>query len=215
MYVDPKGEIGGVPAVQVRDFLRREEEWRPDYLRSHFGLAPSGAETLTAELLRLGYVEIQESHDGSRYHHKTQLGRRFSLASAARPLTRKTAEGKLAAFIERVRALNANDYYLYRVRTARVFGSYLTERDRINDIDVAVELVPRESDQDRWWAAHHARSDEACRKGRQFSNTTEYMYWPRQEVLLYLKNRSRAISLHDDDPVVKQTGSRILFEDGA
>jgi predicted nucleotidyltransferase len=27
------------------------------------------------------------------------------------------------------------------VRTVRVFGSYLTERDRINDIDIAVELV--------------------------------------------------------------------------
>jgi DNA-binding IclR family transcriptional regulator len=141
MYVDSKGEIGGVPAVQVRDFLRREDEWRSDYLMSRFGLSPSRAETLTAELLRLGYIEMRERHDSSRCYCKTQLGCRFSLASAARPLTRKTAERRLAEFIERVRALNANDYYLYRVRTVRVFGSYLTERDRINDIDIAVELV--------------------------------------------------------------------------
>jgi predicted nucleotidyltransferase len=215
MYVDPKGEIGGVPAIQIRDFLRRDEEWTFAYMIERLGLSPSRAKTLVSELLRLGYVEMMNSNDGSRYYRKTQVGRRFSLASAARPLTRKTAEGKVAEFLERVRALNANDYYLYRVRRVYVFGSYLTERDRINDVDIAVELVDRESDPEKRWAMHQARSHEACEKGRRFSNLTEELSWSEIEVLLYLKNRSRAISLHTtDDRVLTQTDSHVIFEDG-
>jgi L-rhamnose mutarotase len=218
MYIDPKTEIGGVSAVIVRDFFRATENgWGFEYLRKQLRLSRSRAETLTSELLRLGYIEEElDSPHGSRSYRETQLGRRFSLASAARPLTRKTAERKLSEFVERVRSLNANDYYLYRVHTVRVFGSYLTQRDRINDIDVAVELTPRESNHDRWWAACQARSREACEKGRRFSNMTEEMFWPQQEVLLYLKNRSRAISLHTtDDRVLMQTEFQVVFEDSA
>lgn len=218
MYVDPKAEIGGVSAVLVRDFFRATENgWAFDYLIKQLRLDRSRAEMLTSELLRLGYIEEEpDSLHGSRSYRETPLGRRFSLASAARPLTRTTAQKKLGEFLARVSSLNANDYYLYRVRKVYVFGSYLTERDRINDIDVAVELVDREGDPEKRWAGHQARSREAREKGRCFSNLTEELFWSRREVLLYLKNRSRAISLHTtDDRVLVQTDYRVIFEESA
>ena len=73
----------------------------------------------------------------------TLLGSTFSLASAALPLRHATAERRLAEFLDRVRAVNANDGFFYRVHKVILFGSYLTDRKRINDIDVAVELVVR------------------------------------------------------------------------
>ena len=39
-----------------------------------------------------------------------------------------------------------NPYFLYKVTKVYLFGSYLPEAERINDIDLAVKLEPREKD---------------------------------------------------------------------
>jgi predicted nucleotidyltransferase len=102
------------------------------------------------------------------------------LASAARPLTRRNAK-KLQEFLARVREVNSTDYYLYKVRRALVFGSYLSDRDRINDIDIAVELVHRITDPEQRGAADRARIDEAYRAGRRFPHHLAALMWPYQE----------------------------------
>ena len=47
----------------------------------------------------------------------------FSAASAAKPVTRATAERTLAQFLERVAEVNRNPYYLARVARVVLFGS--------------------------------------------------------------------------------------------
>jgi len=204
--------------MRVRDWLRRtgDKEWTCNYLAAHLGLADACAEELVAELLRLGYIEFTTTHLEQPYYQRTLAGATLSLASAARPLTRKSAQRKLAEFLERVRVVNANECFAYRVQKVLVFGSYLTEQDRINDIDVAVELTFREDDPDKREAALQAHIRQARAAGRQFSGFMDALLWPYQEVLLFLKSRSRAISLHTtDDAILNQTESRILYQDGA
>ena len=216
MYIDPQSQIAGVPALQVRDFLHRlnDNEWIGDNIAARLHLSISHAEALIAELLRLGYIEPTVTQQGKQYYDKTLAGSTFSLASAARPLTRKTAQQKLSEFIERVRTVNANPDLAYRVHKVLVFGSYLTEQDRINDIDVAVELVMREIEPGKREAVLQARVQVAHQAGRQFSGPMDQLLWPYQEVLLLLKARSRAISLHtSDDSILKQTESRVVFQD--
>ena len=177
-------------------------------------MSSSRAEELVSELLRLGYIEPAVTGYDKQYYQMTLSGSTFSLASAARPLTRKTAQRKLAEFLERVRAVNANPDLAYRVHKVVVFGSYLTEQDRINDIDVAVELVHRETEFSKREAAMQARVEEAYKAGRQFSCYLDELAWPYQEVPLLLKSRSRAIRLHEPiDEVLKQAQSRVIFQD--
>lgn len=74
------------------------------------------------------------------WYELTDEGTRFAQASAAAPLRRATAERKLREFIARVEQVNQSDEYAYRVTRVVLFGSCLTDAERVNDIDLAVEL---------------------------------------------------------------------------
>lgn len=217
MRIDSDATIAGVPVLSIRRFLRIQDdfEWTVDRVRYHFKLSLKAARLLVHELLALNYVEQLPPSRGrrGRWFKRTIAGSGFSLSSAAKPLTRKTADKKLAAFLERVRALNANDYYLYKVSRVVVFGSYLSDKPRPNDIDVAVELTKRDPG-DSWGKRSKARTSQAIGSGRRFSNIVSQLFWPHSEVLLFLKSRSRAISLHTtDDAVLEHAVTKEVFRD--
>ncbi|WP_423224791.1 hypothetical protein [Candidatus Amarolinea aalborgensis] len=215
MYIDPKSLIAEIPALQVRDFLKplHDCQWTRNYLAQRVGLSDAVAENLILELLSLGYIEETDSYSDQHHYQRTLAGGTFSLASAARPLTRQTAQKRLAEFLDRVHAVNADEGFVYCVRRVLVFGSYLTEQERINDIDIAVELVFRERDPKKREAAIQARIRQAYKTGRQFSGFVDEFQWPYNEVLQFLKSRSRAISLHTtDDAILKQAHSQIVFQ---
>jgi predicted nucleotidyltransferase len=57
---------------------------------------------------------------------------------------------KQAQFLERVNRLNHDDRFLGKVTRVILFGSYLNpEASKLGDVDVGVELQPKESDRKR------------------------------------------------------------------
>lgn len=70
----------------------------------------------------------------------TEQGIAFSQASLT-TVTRKTANRVLHEFLDRVRALKANKDALYQVPEVVIFGSYLTDAQRLGDVDLAIEPV--------------------------------------------------------------------------
>jgi hypothetical protein len=56
-------------------------------------------------------------------------------------VTRKTADRVLREFLDRVRGLIANEDALYQVPEVVIFGSYLTNAERLGDVDLAIEPV--------------------------------------------------------------------------
>lgn len=108
---------------------------------------------------------------------------------------RTIAEKKLEVLLERVRLLNGDPYYLYRVSRVAVFGSYLSDKNLLGDIDVGVELVPRELDRDRGHLFREARVNRARFEGQQFSNITEQVMYPLTECYRFLKARSVKLNL--------------------
>lgn len=202
--------------MRVRDHLRwiADYDWTCQIIAGELQIEQASAEILINELSRLAYIEPCEISNNQQYYHVTLRGSAFSLASAARPLTRKTADKKLKEFLDRVHAVNDNPELAYRVHKVAVFGSYLTEKERINDIDIAVELVHREADPHKCQAIKEARINKAIENGRHFATFIDEVIWPYNEILLFLKARSRAISLDTtDDPILKQTPSKIIFEE--
>ena len=213
MYIDPKSQIAKVPAMRVRDFLHRTRDayWTCETVANRLKLSDARAQALVSELLRLGYIETSDIWEGKHYHI-TLAGSTFALASAARPLTRQTAERKLDEFLDRVRAVNAGTTFAFRVRRALVFGSYLTDQERIDDIDIAIELAPRENDPEKRKAANEARIRAAHKAGRHFSNVINECMWPTEEVYLFLKSRSSAILLYYmDHEILQQTKTRVIY----
>src|ERR1035438_328791 len=84
-----------------------------------------------------------------------------------------------------------------KVTKVVVLGSYLrADVDRLSDLDIAVELQPKEANWDRLRELTLKRVEQLQAAGRRF-NWLEVEYWWHLEAFRFLKSRSRAISLID------------------
>jgi hypothetical protein len=111
MRIDPKGEIAGYPALVVRNALRNlrtADAWGLLALEKAAKLTPSAARTMAKALQKDGLVELIEPGRLA----VTQAGRTLAAATAARPISRSTAEKALAEFLDRVKRVNTDPYFL-------------------------------------------------------------------------------------------------------
>lgn len=215
MRINPKTTIVGQPAKLIRDFLRqvKDHSWGAESASKRLGVSLPKARRVIRDLVSAGYVQQDDGLKGAQWFQTTLDGNRLALASAAHSLKRVTAERKLAEFMERVKKVNHNSYYLYRVEKVVLFGSMLNRQDRVGDIDIAIKLRPKRANSEEQMTAERVRIAEAIKSGRRFSNVIDEVFWPQHEVGLYLKSRSRAISLHTtDDPILKECESRTIYE---
>jgi predicted nucleotidyltransferase len=148
----------------------------------------------------------------------TDKGRELRRSTAAKPVSRKTADRVLQDFMIRVEEINASDEYLMSVARVVVFGSYLTDKDRIGDLDIAVDLKKRwESGMptERYSELMHAHFRKS---GRTTKTITDHLAWPSEQVKLRLKNRTRTISIQPWDSFLEMPKSptfqyRVLLGD--
>ena len=199
--------VAGHPAMCVRDFLRR-------YRLSNFvtsaaehamDLAPKRASEFLFELRALGLIEPAKPfcEDPGPAFRVSSAGRALANASAAKPISRKTAERVLGEFLERVGAVNSTEEYVYRVRSAVLFGSMLSSMERLGDVDVAIELQPKVTEKTQFRQLCDARRHTAQERGRSFYTSFDWAIWPRMEIILQIKSRSRSLSLHEFDQLTQ------------
>jgi predicted nucleotidyltransferase len=144
-------------------------------------------------------------------------GHAFANATAAKPISRRTAERVLREFVDRVNAVNASKEYAFNVKSAVLFGSVLSCGDRLGDVDVAIDLRPRISDSAKFRQQCDRRRHLAEEQGRAFPTVVEWAIWPQKEVVLLLKARSRSLSLHEFNQVIgmKDLRYRVLVGDAS
>ena len=134
---------------------------------------------------------------------------------ASKPVSRESTENVVREFLERVNAVNERHDLAHRVESVIVFGSYLSEVSRLNDLDLSVELVGNGMNDASHRALREASIDRALASGRRFRNAVDEIFWPRTEVLSLLKNRSRTISFCEWDSLkdMPKLRYRVLFGD--
>ena len=197
MHVDAKGTVGRYPVLLVRTTLRHLRsrlQWGLAELETAAGLPPGNGRALVRVLRAEGLIEAA----GRETWTITQAGQTFSSATAARPVTRATAERALSEFLERVTEVNQNPYFLAKVTRVVLFGSMLKPGvERLSDVDVAIELTRKNPDFERARGQNQRRAEELANLGRGFRNVLEWegcWYW---EAFRFLKGRSRVIALAD------------------
>jgi predicted nucleotidyltransferase len=197
MRIDPKGRVGRYPALVVRKTLRHLRgrlQWELAELETAAALTPGTGRALVNVLRSAGLIEAA----GRGAWTVTQAGQTFSSATAAKAVTRATAERALSQFLDRVTQVNANPYFLAKVTRVILFGSMLKpEVERLSDVDLAIELARKEPDFDRASEQNKQRAEELASKGRRFRNFLEWegcWYW---EAFEFLKGGSRVIALAD------------------
>ena len=211
--IDPKATVGGVPILQVRDFLKRygAEGFMAKDLRERFG------EAVAAHLLRVvvseGYVERAEIYGEWRYGN-TAKGGQLARASAARPVSRAKAEQALTEFLGRCDDVRTRPEFLFTVEEAILFGSMLTDKPKVSDVDVAIALRPKEKDAARLAALVHEQVRHARDEGVRFSNLLEMHHYPWSRVERFLKGRSRIVQLtRADDEILGHADKKVIYSD--
>lgn len=200
MRIDPKGRVHGYPLLQLRKLVRVLNNclsWDLRTVQAVLSVGSAKARGIV-EALEAAGLSKPLKEKGSKTWTTTQAAQAFASATAAKPITRETAERALADFLARVDRVNSDDGFLAKVTRVIVFGSYLrTGIDRLSDVDIAVELAPKEA---RWKVLrelNYRRVAQSERKGHRFSGVLEREVWWRSETLRFLKGRSRSISLVD------------------
>jgi len=158
------------------------------------GLTPGQGGALVRALRAEGLIEAA----GRGIWTITQAGQTYSSATAAKPVTRGTAERALSQFLERVTLVNQNSFFLAKATRVVLFGSMLKpEVERLSDVDLAVELTRKEPDFERAQEQNQQRAEELANMGRSFRNVLEWEFCWHGEAFRFLKGRSRVIALAD------------------
>jgi predicted nucleotidyltransferase len=181
-------------------------------LETAAALQPGTGKALVRALSNAGLVRSV----GRGWWEITAEGQRLSSATAARPVTRATAEKALREFLMRVEQVNRDGQFLGRVNRVVIFGSMLSEANRVSDVDLAVEVLPKISDREELGTKNRRRVERLLAGGHVFRNVLEmHFYWYR-EVFRFLKSRSRVISLADyaaEKSLVMNVPHRMLLGD--
>ncbi len=214
VHIDPKATVGAFPALVVRRALRRlrgPSQWRLTDLEGAAGLPPGDGRLLLKVLRAEGLIQAA----GRGAWELSQAGETFSSASAARPVTRDTADRALAQFLDRVARVNGDPYFLARANRVVLFGSLLRpEVERLSDVDLAVELVEKETDSERAREANRQRAEHLAAVGHRFRGILEVASCGRMETFRFLKGGSRVIALADygvDRPFVLAVPHQFLL----
>jgi hypothetical protein len=205
MRITKEEVVAGHSALLVRDFLRRFRHgfFMRSAAESFMQLKPRQAMKFISDMVALELIERTMPFEGEAAFQVATRGLRFANATAAKPISRRTAERVLREFVDRVNAVNASKEYAFGIRSAVLFGSTLSCVDKLGDVDVAIDLQPSISDDSEFKQQCDCRRQLAEEQGGSLSTVFDWAMWPKREVMLLLKARSRSLSLHEFDQVMQ------------
>jgi predicted nucleotidyltransferase len=204
-------EIAGFPALEIRSLLRAiaDSSFREAWLCEK-GYSKEEAARLMEVLLKHRYVDFDRDVKadpklGPSYK-LTEQGRLMMRASGAKRVQRHTANRVLEEFMARVRIVNESPRFLIRVTEVVVFGSYLSDKETLGDLDIACSYENKFLHLDQNALAEKLH-DHLIASGRRFKGLAA-LFWPWEEVQLFLKSKKRTISLHaitDPEQMIRQS----------
>lgn len=84
----------------------------------------------------------------------------------------------------------------------------LTEIERLGDVDVAVKLSPKTTEDKAFYEWCDRRGHASEEAGRRFGSIFDSAVWPKAEVYRALRGRVRTLSIHEWDQITKMAGVR-------
>lgn len=225
MQINSKDILYGLPILKIREVVRKSMDERlfgssqheiDDKVSKILGQPITVANEVIKQLIEDDYLQLnKEIIQGIDQYNltDTEKGRRFGIAKATSPISREKATKILNELIERAKVINANDEFLYYVESIKVFGSYLTDKELLGDLDVGVKLSKKYLS-GKYRSFQQKKIKQVKKDGKRFNTFLDELFWPHREVMLKLKNRQIGLSLHDeeDDEVFKVTETKQVFE---
>jgi predicted nucleotidyltransferase len=194
MKFDYSKTIQGISLKDIRKLFRRTEHVNVDLFKERFSISHHVASYALDELLLNGLLEKDEYDAG--WFKTTSLGKSLA-ASATVRMTNKKAHELYNSFLKRVEYVNSDESgFAYGVDRVVLLGSFLNPNlADYGDIDLLVRLVkkyPADSETQK------QLEEESRAFGSYPSGFIHWLSWPSREVIKYLKNSSRYMSIDED-----------------
>jgi len=217
MRIKPDEVVAGFTARKIRELLRQSvDSLSARHATKILEIKTKQAIRLLERLEQGGLLERNPAlpnSDDEQSWKRTVKGGALANALFSTPVSRQSAEKRMREFLDRVQQVNCSSRFLYRVRKVVVFGSFLSDAPFVGDLDLAVDLCPKEKDSRKHSELIRARANEAASCGRRFRIYVEALRFAEQEVIMFLKARSRILQLtRCDDGVLTITESRVIYE---
>lgn len=90
-------------------------------------------------LVTEGFIEVDEDFDIAL----TDRGHSLRMQKLMKPITRAKAESLIEEISRRAQAINNDPDSTHGVQSVHVYGSYLTEKEQLGDLDIAVSTFQR------------------------------------------------------------------------
>lgn len=114
-------------------------------------------------------------------------------------ISRKTADRIVSEVVERAKEINASPYpkFMHFVKKIAVFGSYLTDKEKLGDVDIAVLFERREE----FESGDSEKDGLECIRihNKNVYDFFEVLYFPERIVKQTLRNKSKSLSIHEYD----------------
>lgn len=192
MKIGGRQDYHGIPILGLRKFLRamsNSSNWSVVSLSQDLGVSTPVARALVGQLATDGYISAVSPRNTE--WENTEKGNGLGCASAAALLTRRTAEIQLQEFLRRVQQVNSSAApFALWIDRVLLLGSMLGTKERVSDVDLSIKLINKPA----YDVLSRDRISIALTDGRRFGSILEQVIWPRQEILLYLRNRRRSLS---------------------
>jgi len=115
-------------------------------------------------------------------------------------ISKKTAEQNINGMLEVVKVINSTDdkhMYPYKIKNIYVFGSFLSEKEKLGDIDIFIDFECRWDDLREMYEEFHFVRPHLYNQG-----IIGYIEWhgnAKYHILKMLRNNKKSFSFHEMD----------------
>jgi hypothetical protein len=202
IHISNTDKIANVPTFEMRRYLCSpaiysglySAEGMAEYLEIPLFDAKAATQSLLGE--GLAQVTTSSSDDGTPVtsFQLTHAGEDLRRATGRKPVARSAADKALKELIMRAEEINSSNDYLRSITHIAVFGSYVSDKNLIGDLDIAYATQKRwpamdVSQFDRLIKAHYHRINGSS------GTSMKVLAFPEYQVEMRMKNRVLMISL--------------------
>jgi hypothetical protein len=214
MYIELEEKLAGHSKRKIREMFRNgidKLEGRGLILiQESLGVSLNKAKEISRELERQGLIRIRHrifkrgSSNSEELNRWELTGEGQRLAKASFHLiSRAEASGIIQELLKRIEQANNNPHFAYTISYAVLFGSYLTKKRHLGDVDIGIKLIPKITNPDKQTEIEEARIRQAEAAGKHFDDEPRRRAWPQDEVVISLDNNISHLDLNDADRIVQ------------
>ena len=201
MKLNSNDLICGVKAKIIRDFFTKHEQIQDPNSPHATNFTMLGLHTqkdtrlFIEKLENEGYYAKKTTHNKDIYWERENKALGITNVKFIKRITRAKADKILSDFIERIKQLKEDPYYISHVTEARVFGSYLDDQaGDLGDIDLQIDLSLKPG------YTHEQANEIGWKRGghKNLNYLMHICYASETEPKRFLKNRNRYLSFNCD-----------------